>query len=286
MAEEKGPGMLAVESSILRTKDLELFESGFLADVEVKCGGQTWKLHKTILCTRSVWFNKALTGVFKESETGVVALQEQERCDIDCFLKFIYTGSIDLQKSYPGDDALVALLRVWKTADYLVHAPLRDLAVRGTSSHAREHAQSLCTAFPGENHVEDTEKIIESSLNPAISLLYSEEMGSLKKTFLPIYMSMAIASVHGLSNSKAFGSLLRDCPEFAADWATELMRGFRQLKPVSPGRAAGRCNQCGEMMGGKGTVDTLKWVRDEYLMVVCDQCYKVPALEEWQSKRK
>lgn len=42
-----------------------LFESGILADVEVKCGGHTWKLHKTILCTRSIWFKKALTGSFK-----------------------------------------------------------------------------------------------------------------------------------------------------------------------------------------------------------------------------
>lgn len=222
----------------------------------------------------------------QESETGVVILQEQEQCDIECFLKFIYTGSIDLHKSYPGDDAFVALMRVWKTADYFVHIPLRDLAFRAASGHARELAQSLCTAFPGSDHAKDMENIIESSLNPAVSLLYTEEMESLKDTFLPIYMPMAIASVHALSNSKAFISLLQDFPDFAADWAIELMRGFRQLKPVSPRRSGGRCNQCGEEMGGKGTIDTLKWVRDEYLMVLCDRCYKVPALEEWKSTRK
>lgn len=77
--------------------------------------------HGAILCTRSVWFKKALTGPFKvrrfssdiirypenlltmrhqESETRTVTLQEQQPCDIDCFLKFIYTGAVDLEKSY------------------------------------------------------------------------------------------------------------------------------------------------------------------------------------------
>lgn len=41
------------------------FEGGDLADVDVKCGDHTWKLHKAILCARSVWFKKALTGPFK-----------------------------------------------------------------------------------------------------------------------------------------------------------------------------------------------------------------------------
>lgn len=301
--------------AILRSKiapptyiyDTRLFESGNLADVEVKRGDSTWKLHKAILCNRSVWFKKALTGPFKvrtlwsgmircpvsmltmrhqETETGTVTLEEKEQCDIDCFLKFIYTGSIHLQKSYPGDDAFVALMRIWKTADYFVHEPLRDLVVRAANDHAQEQAQFFCTAFPGADHVKEVDNVVENSFNPAVSLLYTEEMEPLRETFLPIYMTMAVASVHGLSKSKAFSSLLHDFPRFAADWATELMRGFRKWKPVNPRRAGGCCNQCGEYMGGRGTVDTLKWVRDEYMMVLCDRCYRVPALAEWESTRK
>lgn len=42
-----------------------LFQSGMLADSEVRCGARAWKVHKAILCTRSEWFEKALIGHYK-----------------------------------------------------------------------------------------------------------------------------------------------------------------------------------------------------------------------------
>lgn len=51
----------------LRASDLKLLESGNFSDVTVTCGNKTWKLHKNILCSRSMWFEKALTGGFQVS---------------------------------------------------------------------------------------------------------------------------------------------------------------------------------------------------------------------------
>lgn len=48
-----------------RASDLKLLESGNFADVTVTCGDKSWKVHKIILCSRSKWFEKALTGGFK-----------------------------------------------------------------------------------------------------------------------------------------------------------------------------------------------------------------------------
>lgn len=42
-----------------------LLKSGKFADAEVKCGSATFKVHKAILCQRSEWFDKALTGELK-----------------------------------------------------------------------------------------------------------------------------------------------------------------------------------------------------------------------------
>lgn len=152
----------------------------------------------------------------QESETRTVTLQEQYHCDIDCFLKFIYTGPFNTEKSYPGDDTFVALMRIWKTANFFCHDTLCDLAFRAANSYARKQVQLFCAAFPGADHDEEMEVIIEDSFKPVISLLYTEEMGHLKEIFQPIYMTMAVASVHGLSTSKAFSSLLHDFPHFAA----------------------------------------------------------------------
>lgn len=33
--------------------------------MRVTCKDRTWNLHKNILCSRSVWFDKALNGNFK-----------------------------------------------------------------------------------------------------------------------------------------------------------------------------------------------------------------------------
>ncbi|RYO84170.1 hypothetical protein DL764_009371 [Monosporascus ibericus] len=40
--------------------DKELLKTGFFSDVKVVCDDKTWALHKNILCTRRVFFKKAL----------------------------------------------------------------------------------------------------------------------------------------------------------------------------------------------------------------------------------
>lgn len=69
-----------------------LLRSGLFSDVKVKCGDTTWQLHKNILCTRSQWFEKALTGSFEEAKTGVVEVENFAPKQIDWVLQYIYTG--------------------------------------------------------------------------------------------------------------------------------------------------------------------------------------------------
>lgn len=48
----------------LRASDLKLLETGNFADTEIICRGKTFKVHKALICSRSVWFEKALNGGF------------------------------------------------------------------------------------------------------------------------------------------------------------------------------------------------------------------------------
>ncbi|KAK1773446.1 hypothetical protein QBC45DRAFT_311542, partial [Copromyces sp. CBS 386.78] len=58
-------------------------ESGLFSDVTVRCGNKIWKLYKTILCLRSIWFEKALTGNFYKANRGIVNIENFEPEAID-----------------------------------------------------------------------------------------------------------------------------------------------------------------------------------------------------------
>lgn len=62
------------------------------SDCVVKCGNKEWKCHKVILCLRSRWFNKALTGKFTEAMTGVVEVTEMDPDVLQEVLAFLYDG--------------------------------------------------------------------------------------------------------------------------------------------------------------------------------------------------
>lgn len=50
-----------------------LLDSGDMADARVICGDMKWPVHKTILCFRSVWFQKAFTGGSKVGQGRVLS---------------------------------------------------------------------------------------------------------------------------------------------------------------------------------------------------------------------
>lgn len=80
-------------SSRKLTRPSRLLETGNFSDVRLECGGQSWNLHKAIICNRCVWFRRALTGSYKvrtggkgglSRERGTFAMQQEGQLT-DCF---------------------------------------------------------------------------------------------------------------------------------------------------------------------------------------------------------
>ncbi|KAK4444730.1 BTB/POZ protein [Podospora aff. communis PSN243] len=94
----------------------EQFESGAFSDCRIKCGARVWNLHKVILTARCRFFEAALGGIFKESQTSEVFLDEEDPEILDQALRYIYScNASHVDKLIIDDDNSDLSLKAYKT---------------------------------------------------------------------------------------------------------------------------------------------------------------------------
>ncbi|EEY21374.1 hypothetical protein D7B24_003995 [Verticillium nonalfalfae] len=74
--------------------DHRLLTSGFFADCEIVLGCKTWKLHKSVICLRSKYFERAFMGHWPEAKSGNITLSTDQFTEeqIEWLISFVYTG--------------------------------------------------------------------------------------------------------------------------------------------------------------------------------------------------
>lgn len=81
--------------------DLKTFETGRFWDALVVCGTSEWRVHMSILCGRSQWFDKAITGDYVTNTEGPLEPGVPRRVEITehrdahlvgLCLRYIYGG--------------------------------------------------------------------------------------------------------------------------------------------------------------------------------------------------
>ncbi|EEU40680.1 uncharacterized protein NECHADRAFT_76077 [Fusarium vanettenii 77-13-4] len=70
-----------------------LLSSGDYSDMTIRCQGREFKTHRAIVCSQSSFFKKALGSNFKEGDSGIVDLPEDDPNTVQSFLEFLYTGT-------------------------------------------------------------------------------------------------------------------------------------------------------------------------------------------------
>ncbi|KAK4118675.1 hypothetical protein N657DRAFT_583296 [Parathielavia appendiculata] len=114
------------------SSDEKLLRTGLFSDVTLKCGDRTWQLHENIFCSRSLWFEKALTGSFQEAKTGLVEIQNFAPEAIDWLVQYIYTGICNiptLKPDTPTKTTFVTCYEVYTVADYFALSSLAKIAL-------------------------------------------------------------------------------------------------------------------------------------------------------------
>ncbi|KAK1486187.1 hypothetical protein CABS01_13404 [Colletotrichum abscissum] len=100
--------------------DYELLKTGMLSDCQIKCEGKTWNLHKSILCARSKYFMRCLTGDWPEAKTGIFEITCFTEKQMDLLINYIYTGVFDFYSVCQNDTFLHTAIQLWTLGDYFL----------------------------------------------------------------------------------------------------------------------------------------------------------------------
>ncbi|KAL1862895.1 hypothetical protein Daus18300_008225 [Diaporthe australafricana] len=222
--------------------------------------------------------------ISQEGQTGKVTITNFEQADVDCLLKFVYTGVIELQKSYPTQGSLAALMKIWKMADYFCLSDLHDLVIRAATQGVQKMALSFCAADPPPAGDPKRRQLYRDEFEPAVKALYRDEMEALKTEFAPLVLGLAVNSIHSLFHIEEFEKLLQDVPSFSSDWAIALMKGLANSPWLPKGGIPDECDECEEKVD-KGVVNTFGPMCRSSSQVLCRYCFGSPALTDWKFKK-
>ncbi|KAK7745821.1 hypothetical protein SLS53_002538 [Cytospora paraplurivora] len=271
--------------------DGELLKTGIGSDVEVHCDetGRVWKVHKDLVCSRSDFMKKALTGDWKESRSGILKITETPESHIEVVLTFLYTGAVDLTTAFGGGNRWIISMEIWMLGDFYGIEGLTHIATQCLNQTNLTWAKYVAQIIEG-NRLGDIPPPKLDSIVEAIKAMYDDERDgdTFRRAFKSHLLGAAIICVHRLAKWPEFQSLIREFPDFAVDWSLELMSCLGTLTswtaPELPPQTRPTCGRCGTQgkptTGFLGYPNILKWVKTRECEFLCRRCFPTPTLEE------
>ncbi|KAL6699148.1 hypothetical protein J3F84DRAFT_365053 [Trichoderma pleuroticola] len=129
-----------------------MLRSGQFSDLTLVCQGKEFKIHKVVACPQSPVLSAAISGEFKESQTGVVQIELFDSETVRRMVDFLYTGNYDC--GYPPSQNTAGTHAVTpaavkstststpasKTTNTTLPAPVASASTQDTLAHVRVNA--------------------------------------------------------------------------------------------------------------------------------------------------
>ncbi|POS69081.1 hypothetical protein DHEL01_v212527 [Diaporthe helianthi] len=133
---------------LFTSSDLSLLETGHFSDVVLICGNHAWNLHRSIICKRCPWFEKALMGGFAGSETKKITLTDIASEVVEVVLRYLYSGAIDTAavQRCEGECIISQYIRLWSVADFFLIEPLKADIIEAMEQSLEENVKKICNA--------------------------------------------------------------------------------------------------------------------------------------------
>ncbi|KAI9665417.1 MAG: hypothetical protein M1831_001856 [Alyxoria varia] len=194
-----------------------LLKSGDFSDLQIKCNGKTFKVHKAIVTPHSEYFKRICSSSFKESRTEVIDLEDGWPVDVvNAALRFLYSGRYTESSSNGDSDSKAAFhIAVFKLADYLAIESLQRSAVLSF--------QTVFQAPPIERMID---WIHDAYGNTA----------KLKNPYRRAVAKIAYVQRSNLFRTEEKQELLDKYPEFAVDYASIALQHERRKNFMGEGQ--------------------------------------------------
>ncbi|KAF2663575.1 hypothetical protein BT63DRAFT_122184 [Microthyrium microscopicum] len=172
------------------------------SDVVIECGERTWKAHRVVLCSASIWFRKALMGNFKEAGESKLVIRDEDPVILNEALLWIYGAKYEtLSTQIVGldqDNGLIVLLELYCLADFFVLPKMKACALeqfeRLTENENYERmglsdpSDEVPYAIPSiDKFIEATEYAI-NNIGDVDQILF-DTLIKLSQRFLPVLMT-------------------------------------------------------------------------------------------------
>ncbi|KAM3416653.1 hypothetical protein BST61_g8244 [Cercospora zeina] len=180
-----------------------LLTSDKYSDATIQCGERRWRVHRSIVCTRCEFFERAFDECSKEGKVMLNTLEDDHPNAVAAMVRYLYSADYD-DAANEGDgdqwDALVMNIRVNAIGNKYGLAELSLSALKkfrgrilAEGSNALGFLEALSAAYADDEHIEEPVRqlLMQCIMKSGKALLAREDFKQLAKSLPTLATALA-----------------------------------------------------------------------------------------------